>query len=244
MSGFCFWEIGVKKMISVNCAHFEDGIRLEKAKGNILVVEDNAVYAKIVYSLYDRADDYFKVYDENFKAIAEKNIMTILNPLQFDLNDRSMKTVVYNMIINQINIDQEVKESIELCYQNIVKKIMGYLYENDDIDFIFQDAVDMKDLLKLIGLSVNQEKASGIFEKIQMLIDVLNEIANEKLLVFTNINTFLTDEEYAFVVEQINMNSQTVLLIENSRRHLDGFSYYCLDNDFYLDKICYNKKIE
>ncbi|MFC3632832.1 P-loop NTPase family protein [Enterococcus rivorum] len=48
---------------------------MEKTKCNILVVENNQVYSKIMYSLYNREDEYFKIFDDKYKNLKEKEII-------------------------------------------------------------------------------------------------------------------------------------------------------------------------
>lgn len=160
--------------------------------------------------------------------------MVIFNPLQFDFNERSIKTIFHNKILNQLALDQEIKLEIENDYQKMLTKLVDYISDNNEIDFCYQEEAKFKDLLKLINLSVNQAKCSSIFEKVQLLIDTLNEIVGECLLIFTNLNILLTAEEYQFVVEQINLNNQTALIIESSQDEIEKISHFHLDDDFYF----------
>ncbi|SJZ53002.1 CRISPR-associated protein (Cas_Csn2) [Pilibacter termitis] len=223
-------------MISINFEHLDRPIELEGKRTNILVVEENQLYSKIMFSLYNRTDEYFKIFDEKYKNIPEKKLLTIFNPLQFDFDERSLKTMLYNKILTTLNVEQTIKQDIAESYQSLVNKVMSYVYENEEIDVAFRDEIEMKELFKLIGLSINQERMTSIFEKVCMVIDTLNELASEKLLIFTNLNILLTREEYQAIVEQINLNNLTVLIIESNQYHLEEISHWYLDEDFFLSK--------
>lgn len=227
---------GWQKMISINFEHLDRPIELEGKRTNILVVEENQLYSKIMFSLYNRTDEYFKIFDEKYKNIPEKKLLTIFNPLQFDFDERSLKTMLYNKILTTLNVEQTIKQDIAESYQSLVNKVMSYVYENEEIDVAFRDEIEMKELFKLIGLSINQERMTSIFEKVCMVIDTLNELASEKLLIFTNLNILLTREEYQAIVEQINLNNLTVLIIESNQYHLEEISHWYLDEDFFLSK--------
>lgn len=221
-------------MIKINFEHLDESIELTKGSVTIMVVESNAILGKIAYSLCDRSSGYFKIFDENYKPLLEKRILTIFNPLQFDFDDKSVKNLIYTYIIEQINMDIDFKQNLENQYQHMVSDLSEYLMNNIDIDLLCNNTVDIKDILKLAGISVNIENVTCVFDKIQLLLEVLKEIMENKLLIFINLNTMLTKEEYKLIVEQIDLNKQTVLLIEGNLEHLEEYSYFCLDNDFYL----------
>ena len=221
-------------MIWINFEHLDEPFKLEMGECNVLAVENNNVFSKILYSLYNYDDDYFKIFDENYKMIPEKNTLTIFNPLEFDFDERNIKTILYNKIINQLILDQEIKLEIENHYQRLLNEIVAYIDDNNDFDFCYQEKMSLKDLLKLINLSINQAKCSSIFEKTQLLIDTLNEVSNDRLLIFTNLNIMLTAEEYRYIVDQISLNNQTVLVIESNQDEIKAISHIYLDEDFYL----------
>lgn len=223
-------------MIRINFGHLDEDLELNKSQCNVLVIENSAVYAKAIYSLYNRDNDYFKIYDEKFKILSEKETITILNPLLFDFDNRNIKTLLYNHIMENINLDTVFKSKMEEQYRNIISSVEKFFMENIDVDFSFQHEIDIKELLKFVGLNVNQESENSFFDKVQSIINLLNEIAENRLLIFANLNVFLTKEEYLFIVEQIKLNSQMVLLMEGSENNLETIPHYLLDNDFFLAK--------
>ncbi|MDH6365212.1 CRISPR-associated protein Csn2 [Enterococcus sp. PF1-24] len=223
-------------MIQINFPHLDQPIELVKGKCNVLVVENNPIYSKVIYSIYNHQDEYFKIFDENNKLLKAKEIVTIFHPLAFDFNEKSIKTLFYNRIINQINMEVEEKQSLENNFRSLVNQLVELVDENNNLDVAYNDDLDFKNFFKSIDLSINQTIQSSIFEKIQLIINILDELAAEKLLIFTNLNIFLSNQEYLYMMEQINLNNQTVLIIESSRYTLENIPYYYLDTDFFLDE--------
>lgn len=223
-------------MIQINFPHLEQPIELEKTKCNILVVENNQVYSQIMYSLYNREDGYFKIFDNKYKDLKEKKIIPIFNPLSFDFDERSIKTLLYNRLITQISHEVDKKQEIEHDYRNLLHKLVQVIDENNDLDLMYNDELNYKEIFKAIHLSIDQKTQTSIFEKIQLLINTLNELADEKLLIFTHLNILLTNQEYRYVMEQIDLNNQTVLIIESSQYILENIPHYYLDSDFFLSR--------
>lgn len=221
-------------MININFEHLEDLIQLENTQCNILVVENNSIYAKIMYSLYDTEDNYFKIFNEDFKIITD--IITIFNPLLFDFNDRNMKSLLYEKLLGDLNKEVQIKHAIEQKYTFLVNQLTEFFEQNNDLNLKYSDEINYKDFLKFTGVSINQTEFTSIFERVQNIIHYLTELGNRKLVIFTHLNLFLTAEEYGYVVEQINLNNQTVLLIENSCHNLTRIPYYVLDSDFFLSE--------
>lgn len=223
-------------MIQINFSHLEQPIELEKTKCTVLVVENNQVYSQIMYSLYNREDGYFKIFDDKYQDLKEKDIIPIFNPLSFDFDERSIKTLLYNRLIKQIGQEIDIKQEIEHDYRKLIYKLIQVIDENNDLELLYDDELNVKDIFKVIGLSIDQKTQTSIFEKVQLLINTLNELVDEKLLIFTNLNILITNQQYQYVMEQIDLNNQTVLLIESSQYTLENIPYYYLDSDFFLSR--------
>ncbi|MGX7154358.1 type II-A CRISPR-associated protein Csn2 [Enterococcus rivorum] len=161
----------------------------------------------------------------------------IFNPLSFDFDERSIKTLLYNRLITQIGYEIDKKHEIEHDYRNMIYKLIQVIDENNDLDLMYKDELNYKELFKMIGLSIDQKMQTSIFEKIQLLINTLNDLAGEKLLIFTHLNILLTNQEYKYIMEQIDLNNQTVLIIESSQYILENIPHYYLDSDFFLSHI-------
>lgn len=223
-------------MIQINFPHLDQAIELVESKCTVVVIENNQIYSKVMYSLYNREDDYFKIFNDSYKNLKEKDIITIFNPLAFDFDERSMKTLFHNKILKQLSLEIDQKQELENDYRCLVHKLMEVVDRNNDLDLLYSDELNYKDLFKAINLSINQTTQTSIFEKVQLLIQTLNELSTEKLLIFTHLNILLSNQEYLYMMEQIDLNNQTVLIIESSQYGLEGIPHYYLDDDFFLSK--------
>lgn len=223
-------------MVQINFPHLEQAIELVESKCNILVVENNQIYSKVMYSLYNHEDEYFKIFDNHYKNLKEKEIITIFNPLSFDFDERSIKTLFHNKIMKQLSLEIDRKQEVENDYRQLIHKLMQTVDENNDLDLLYNDELDYKALFKMMNLSINQTTQTSIFEKVQLLIHNLNELSGEKLLIFTHLNILLSTQEYLYLMEQVDLNNQTVLIIESSQYGLQKIPHYYLDDDFFLQK--------
>ena len=93
----------------INFPHLDESIELKQNKANVIVIENSNIYGYVLFSLYDRTDDYVKIYDDDFNAILDKNYITVFNPLLFDFEERKLKTIVTNYILDKINIDRKLQ---------------------------------------------------------------------------------------------------------------------------------------
>ncbi|MEG0919732.1 MAG: type II-A CRISPR-associated protein Csn2 [Anaerovoracaceae bacterium] len=223
-------------MYKMNCEYFEEGIIIEEGTYNIIVIENPGVLGKILYSLHNE-EDYFKIYDELYKNVPSKSIMYIHDILSFNFEDRKVKTSLYNYFASIMNQDQSIKETIEESYENMIKRIIMFLNENCDLEISWKEKIDVIEILKFVGITIDEYQITNVFEKTQMVLNLLNEIMRGNIIFFVNLSTMTTNEEYSFILEQIELNNQTVVLIESTENNLEKKSHYCLDYDFYLTKI-------
>lgn len=223
-------------MVKINCEHFEEPILLNAEKETILRVDHPTVLAKIVYALCQEDDEYLRIYDDHFQMIKNKDVLTILNPLLIDLEDKTFKTLFYNKVFAEINVNIEKKQMLENDYQKIVLQLTECIDACVNFEYQVEMTMDFKEFFKGMKLTINPNGCHSVFEKVACILQILFELDCKQLIIFTLLSNFLTEEEFKIILEQIRLNKQTVLFIEGQVFSYKQILYYHLDSDFFLQQ--------
>lgn len=222
-------------MTFCNFPALDEPLCIEQHQANVLAIETVEIYSKVVYSLYQRdlglEPDYpFVIFDDNFKKITALTI--VQNPLLFNFNTTTFKKLLFHQIIGKIDIDERLH--IEKSYTDMVEYFQQEIFTALDIDFFVNETCKIEDVLKLMQVDI-LDSTSSIFEKCQLILNVLKEVKNEKLIIFCGLGELLSKEEYCLVIEAANLNQQQVLLIEHGAiSNSEKTRYFFLDEDLIL----------
>lgn len=223
-------------MTFCNFPLLDEPIFLNEHEGTVLSIEPKEVYAKIVYSLYQKATgispDYpFLLFDDNYKEIPKATI--IHNPMLYDLNTLALKKALFQRIIDTMDVEERI--SVEKNYANITNYFKQEIFEDVNIEVAISESYKLESLFKLLQIDILDETAS-IFEKSQLVLNVLHELGKNELVIFCGLSDFLVESEYELFLETANFNQQQILLIERNRVQQKNTTSFFLDNDFVLWK--------
>lgn len=214
--------------MKLNFPLLDEALTLEKA--TILVVEDTAVFSRLVRNLYQYQDkSELKIFDEQFRSIKDFELMVVTDILGYDINAVPILKLIHADLENQLNEKPEVKSIIEKLANSITELISYECLENElDLEY---DEITVLELIKALGVKI-ETISDTIFDKIFEILQVYQFLNKKRFLVFINVLSYLTVDEIQKTREYIELSNMDVLFLEPRKRK--DFPQYVLDKDYFL----------
>ena len=214
--------------MKLNFPLLDEALTLEKA--TILVVEDTAVFSRLVRNLYQyQVGSELKIFDEQFRSIKDFELMVVTDILGYDINAVPILKLIHADLENQLNEKPEVKSIIEKLANSITELISYECLENElDLEY---DEITVLELIKALGVKI-ETISDTIFDKIFEILQVYQFLNKKRFLVFINVLSYLTVDEIQKTREYIELSNMDVLFLEPRKRK--DFPQYVLDKDYFL----------
>ena len=214
--------------MKLNFPLLDEALTLEKA--TILVVEDTAVFSRLVRNLYQyQVGSELKIFDEQFRSIKDFELMVVTDILGYDINAAPILKLIHADLENQLNEKPEVKSIIEKLANSITELISYECLENElDLEY---DEITVLELIKALGVKI-ETISDTIFDKIFEILQVYQFLNKKRFLVFINVLSYLTVDEIQKTREYIELSNMDVLFLEPRKRK--DFPQYVLDKDYFL----------
>ena len=214
--------------MKLNFPLLDEALTLDKA--TIFVVEDTAVFSRLVRNLYQyQVGSELKIFDEQFRSIKDSELMVVTDILGYDINAVPILKLIHADLENQLNEKPEVKSIIEKLANSITELISYECLENElDLEY---DEITVLELIKALGVKI-ETISDTIFDKIFEILQVYQFLNKKRFLVFINVLSYLTVDEIQKTREYIELSNMDVLFLEPRKRK--DFPQYVLDKDYFL----------
>jgi CRISPR type II-A-associated protein Csn2 len=224
-------------MIYCNFPQLDEPVSCLQNGSTVLTVENTAIYAQIIYSLYQQEnvgqpDFPFLLFDDTYKPLT--NLSVIQQPLLYDFNTANFKKLLFNRIISTLDVDERME--IERDYADLVSYFNQQIFDDIELEVSISEAYKLEELFKLLKINI-LDHSESIFEKCQLILNVLQELDKKQLIIFCGLGNFLLPAEYNLIIETANLNGQTVLFLENRLpENLQKIKQITLDNDYFCSE--------
>lgn len=215
-------------MMKINLPLLEQSILIDKA--TTFVIEDQALFTQVIKDLYYFDENrQLKIYHEDFCLIKLNELLVITDIFGFEVNSASVLKLIYNDLENQLNEKPEVKTKIEQLANQITELIDLELISHElDLE---SDEITVLELFKALGIKI-ETQSDTIYEKMYEILQIFKYLSKKKLLVFVNVCSYFSNEEFQELQSYISLSNMDVLFLEP--RSIENNKQYILDRDFYL----------
>lgn len=197
----------------------------------IIVLEDVKLRLPLINELFSQTsgkEGNWLLFENDKSFDLGKKVELILEPLTLTLNNRKVKTKLYQDI-KTISQDCCFSQGLEVHSQ-----ICNYL-ENmlDKLPYPvkYDEDWDVSEILKAYNVELVEEY-DNIFEKLYNYIKLVNTVCGTDIFIMVNIKQYLTDEQITELYKMAAYGKIQLVLIEfstNNKR--DCEELYILDND-------------
>ena len=168
-------------------------VDLNVQKINYLCIEKHSLFRHMLLQLYNQCNggEGPWIYNVNAKGESiDKEFHMIMNPIQVDVNSKSILTKLNANLVKDSNLMVE-----EL--HDIVTKLHQFFYTlelSSLIDIEHKEEIVAADIIKLGAFKVHETDKDAV-ERLLDYIDIVNELLKPDLFVIVNIEMYLDLEE-------------------------------------------------
>lgn len=193
---------------------WSSGIMIDDEKINIICIEDQAEYSRIIFELYGQymgKEGRFVLSDGDKVLSINKDTVVIDSPFT-SIPDKTRAQKAIIKALSQVALDEEMLQTVELK-----SAIIRYLYTlSDYIDYeiSFDEAIDIVSLLKVFSPSPIIDE-DGLTEGIVDKIMYTQKLLDTKLFFCLNFKSFFTKQELEALYRTMISNKIHLILLEN-----------------------------
>lgn len=198
---------------------------------SIIVLEDVKLRLPLINELFSQTsgkEGNWLLFENDKSFDLGKKVELILEPLTLTLNNKKVKTKLYQdikTIAQDYCFSQGLEVHSQICnyLENMLDKLPYPVKYDEDWD--------VSEILKAYNVELVEEY-DNIFEKLYNYIKLVNTVCGTEIFVMVNIKQYLTDDQITELYKMAAYGKIQLVLIEfstNNKR--DCEEWYILDND-------------
>lgn len=198
---------------------------------SIIVLEDVKLRLPLINELFSQTfgkEGNWLLFENDKSFDLGKKVELILEPLTLTLNNKNVKTKLYQdikTIAQDYCFSQGLEVHSQICnyLENMLDKLPYPIKYDEDWD--------VSEILKAYNVELVEEY-DNIFEKLYNYIKLVNTVCGTEIFVMVNIKQYLTDDQITELYKMAAYGKIQLVLIEfsiNNKR--DCEELYILDND-------------
>lgn len=198
---------------------------------SIIVLEDVKLRLPLINELFSQTsgkEGNWLLFENDKSFDLGKKVELILEPLTLTLNNKKVKTKLYQdikTIAQDYCFSQGLEVHSQICnyLENMLDKLPYPVKYDEDWD--------VSEILKAYNVELVEEY-DNIFEKLYNYIKLVNTVCGTEIFVMVNIKQYLTDDQITELYKMAAYGKLQLVLIEfstNNKR--DCEELYILDND-------------
>ena len=170
---------------------FENDIDFSKNHINVLQIQNKKLFAKMVSSFNNmckglsvECDEVITLLEQDEIVDFTKNVLFVVDFLNFDFNQRRIQTVLYQYIDKIIKLEPEILSNIYNLQDSIHIEFMSIMVEFP-FEILCKKDSSILDILKMYGIRIKANVDEKIIEKLFKLVEFYKYCLynNVKLLV-------------------------------------------------------------
>lgn len=198
---------------------------------SIIVLEDVKLRLPLINELFSQTsgkEGNWLLFENDRSFDLGKKVELILEPLTLTLNNKKVKTKLYQdikTIAQDYCFSQGLEVHSQICnyLENMLDKLPYPVKYDEDWD--------VSEILKAYNVELVEEY-DNIFEKLYNYIKLVNTVCGTDIFIMVNIKQYLTDDQITELYKMAAYGKIQLVLIEfsmNNKR--DCEEIYILDND-------------
>lgn len=198
---------------------------------SIIVLEDVKLRLPLISELFSQTsgkEGNWLLFENDKSFDLGKKVELILEPLTLTLNNKKVKTKLYQdikTIAQDYCFSQGLEVHSQICnyLENMLDKLPYPVKYDEDWD--------VSEILKAYNVELVEEY-DNIFEKLYNYIKLVNTVCGTDIFIMVNIKQYLTDDQITELYKMAAYGKIQLVLIEfstNNKR--DCEELYILDND-------------
>lgn len=190
----------------------------------VLQIEPSGLFAKVAESLFScegrYAGESYTLWDlvdgEWVECNPRNSLLYIPNPFDLPWMEKCLGGEVLKRVEVDFVNDEEFRHHFEELERGISSRIMS-LSDPYSADYSLAVEWDMTKLLKMLGFGIDADPSAKLIDNLISFLSLALDSRLEKVIVFVNLKTFLTENEVQRLYEHCFFTKRKVILLENKR---------------------------
>lgn len=199
---------------------FENDIDFSKNHINVLQIQNKKLFAKMVSSFNNmckglsvECDEVITLLEQDEIVDFTKNVLFVVDFLNFDFNQRRIQTVLYQYIDKIIKLEPEILSNINNLQDSIHIEFMSIM-EEFSFEILCKKDSSILDILKMYGIRIKANVDEKIIEKLFKLVELVQCLDLAKLIILVNVKQYLDSDEIVEFYKYCVYNNVKLLVLE------------------------------
>ena len=213
---------------------FENDIDFSKNHINVLQIQNKKLFAKMVSSFNNmckglsvECDEVITLLEQDEIVDFTKNVLFVVDFLNFDFNQRRIQTVLYQYIDKIIKLEPEILSNINNLQDSIHIEFMSIM-EEFPFEILCKKDSSILDILKMYGIRIKANVDEKIIEKLFKLVELVQCLDLAKLIILVNVKQYLDSDEIVEFYKYCVYNNVKLLVLER------GLEVSPLEREYFL----------
>lgn len=199
---------------------FENDIDFSKNHINVLQIQNKKLFAKMVSSFNNmckglsvECDEVITLLEQDEIVDFTKNVLFVVDFLNFDFNQRRIQTVLYQYIDKIIKLEPEILSNINNLQDSIHIEFMSIM-EEFPFEILCKKDSSILVILKMYGIRIKANVDEKIIEKLFKLVELVQCLDLAKLIILVNVKQYLDSDEIVEFYKYCVYNNVKLLVLE------------------------------
>ena len=199
---------------------FENDIDFSKNHITVLQIQNKKLFAKMVSSFNNmckglsvECDEVITLLEQDEIVDFTKNVLFVVDFLNFDFNQRRIQTVLYQYIDKIIKLEPEILSNINNLQDSIHIEFMSIM-EEFPFEILCKKDSSILDILKMYGIRIKANVDEKIIEKLFKLVELVQCLDLAKLIILVNVKQYLDSDEIVEFYKYCVYNNVKLLVLE------------------------------
>lgn len=199
-------------------AGLEHPLELVAGECSTLEVENQALFARLAMSLMSGEGRYaqepYTLWEDDVELKPKEKLLVIDNPLQLPWDERGLMGQVVKRMEREFLEDEDLRQAVEGLHVAMTSRLMS-LGLGMNADFGLSHDWELKKYLKFIGFGVDYLETKTFLDNLSNFLSLTLDAGDKRTLVFVNLKTFLSKNDFEAFLEQVFFSKTRVFLLEN-----------------------------
>lgn len=198
--------------------YFEKPIIFEENKINVLIIENQNFFSKIIDELIQQINGYdgrFVLSSNSKQVEIGKSIDLLIDPFTLDFNQKKIINKLYSQL-KDYAVDGDYYLDLKILQGEIFHYIES-LSQTTPYPLVYVNDLDVTSIFKMVEIKLDSSYET-LVEKLIDYCSIIQELCNISCLVILNLKSFLSDMELEQFYRFISYKKMNILLLENTVR--------------------------
>lgn len=202
---------------------FENTLDILPGRISVLQIESIHLFSRVCQSLLEQGRqeplEPFSLWSDDGKELSKLNsFLSVANLFNLPWQNRALLTSLYERIDRLIKEDDLLRQKIESSHQEFEHLIIDASLRLNG-SYLFGTDWSVSQSLKAYSFIINRSDSSTLFDNLIRFIEFVHDVALEKILIFVNLEKFLTKNELIeFETQLFFHNIPALVLVQGNKK--------------------------